>query len=114
MNDVLTTPEASPASSGATSLIAASSSGFIAIPIPTPSTSMLASTSTAKLPSTGAREKSASPIATSAIPVTSGGLIPKRMTSRAERPSESAPMIRLAGRKARPTSSGLYPSTSWR
>ena len=43
-----------------------------------------------------------------------GGLMPKRMTSLAERPSEKAPMIRLAGRKARPTSSGLYPSTSCR
>ena len=36
MNAVLTTPDASPASSGATSLIAASSTGFIAIPTPTP------------------------------------------------------------------------------
>ena len=34
-------------------------------------------------------------------------LMPKRMTSLAERPSENAPMIRLAGRKASPTCSGL-------
>ena len=44
----------------------------------------------------------------------SGFLIPKRMTSFAERPIEKAPMIRFAGRKDRPTHSGLYPSTSWR
>ena len=40
MNDVLTMPEASPDSSGLTSLIAASSSGFIAIPIPIPRMTM--------------------------------------------------------------------------
>ena len=50
MNDVLTTPDASPDSSGATSLIAASSTGLNAIPAPMPSRSMLGSTSTTKLP----------------------------------------------------------------
>ena len=107
MNAVLTTPEARPASSGATSLIAARSTGFIAMPTPRPSTIMLGSTSTTKVPSTGARAKSASPRATSSIPVTSGGLMPNRITSLAESPSESAPMITVAGRKARPTSSAL-------
>ena len=96
-----------PDSSGLTSLMAASSSGFIAMPIPTPRMIMLGSTSTAKLPSTGARAKSASPAATRPIPTTSGGLTPKRITILAERPSENAPMIRFAGRKASPTSSGL-------
>ena len=65
MNDVLTMPDASPDSSGLTSLIAASNSGFIAIPIPIPRMTMLGRTSTAKLASTGARAKSASPRATS-------------------------------------------------
>ena len=37
---------------------------------------------------------------------TSGRLIPKRITSLADRPSENAPMIRLAGRNASPTCSG--------
>ena len=61
MNDVLTTPEARPDSSGATSLIAASSTGLNAMPAPKPSRIMLGSTSTTKLPSTGARANSSSP-----------------------------------------------------
>ncbi len=40
-------------------------------------------------------------------PAASGGRIPKRITSFAERPIENAPMIRFAGRNARPTWSGL-------
>ena len=40
-------------------------------------------------------------------PTTSGFLIPKRMTRFAESPSEKPPMIKLVGRKASPTSSGL-------
>ena len=69
-------PEASPDSSGLTSLIAASSSGFIAIPIPTPRMTMAGRTSTAKLASTGARAKSASPAATNPIPATRGSRVP--------------------------------------
>ena len=103
MNAVLTTPEARPASLGSTSLIAASSTGLNAMPAPRPSRIMLGRTSTTKLPSTGARAKSTSPTAASSSPAASGALMPKRMTSLAERPSENAPMIRLAGRKARPT-----------
>ena len=61
MNDVLTTPEARPDSSGPTSLIAASSTGLNAMPAPKPSRIMLGSTSTTKMPSTGARAKSSSP-----------------------------------------------------
>ena len=106
MNDVLTMPEARPDSSGATSLIAASSTGLNAMPAPKPSRSMLGSTSTTKLPSTGARANSASPTRRSAGPTPSGGLMPKRITSFAETPTESAPMIRFAGRNARPTLSG--------
>ena len=68
---------------------------------------MLGRTSATKLPPTGARANSTSPTAASERPAASGGLIPKRMTSFAETPTESAPMIRLAGRKARPTWSGL-------
>ena len=68
---------------------------------------MLGSTSETKLPSTGARTKSAIPTAATRSPTESGGLIPNRMTSFAERPSENAPMIRLAGRNASPTSSGV-------
>ena len=70
---------------------------------------MLGSTSTTKLPSTGARAKSTSPTADSTSPVASGALMPNRMTSLAERPSENAAMIRLAGRKARPTCKRAVP-----
>ena len=68
MNAVLTTPEARPDSLGPTSLIAASSTGLNAMPAPSPSRIMLGSTSTTKLPSTGARAKSTSPTAASAEP----------------------------------------------
>ena len=68
---------------------------------------MLGSTSTTNAPSTGARANSARPTATSSSPTASGGLMPKRITSFAESPSENAPMIRFAGRNARPTFSGL-------
>ena len=44
----------------------------------------------------------------------SGGLIPKRITSRSERSSEEPPQTTIDGRYARPTSSGVYPSTSCR
>ena len=107
MNEVLTTPEARPDSLGATSLIAASSTGLKAMPAPRPSRIMPGSTWTTKVPSTGASAKSASPAAASSRPAASGTLMPKRMTILAERPSEKAPMIRLDGRKARPTCSGL-------
>ena len=45
MNDVLTMPDASPDSSGSTSLIAASSTGLNAMPAPKPSRHMLGKTS---------------------------------------------------------------------
>ena len=67
-----------------------------------------------KLPSTGSRANNSRPAVINSIPATSGGLIPKRMTSFAERPSEKAPMIKLDGKNARPTWSGLYPRTRWR
>ena len=76
MNDVFTTPEARPASFGSTSLIAASSTGLNAMPAPRPSRIMLGSTSTTKLPSTGARAKSRSPKAASDSPTPSGILMP--------------------------------------
>ena len=107
MNAVLTTPDARPDSSGATSLIAASRTGLNAMPAPKPSRIMLGSTSATKLPPTGARANSTSPAAARISPVPSGLRNPKRITSFAERPSEKAPMIRLAGRKERPTLSGL-------
>ena len=69
MNAVLTTPEASPDSSGATSLMAASSIGLKAIPAPKPSRIMAGSTSITKLPSTGARANSTRPTAASDSPV---------------------------------------------
>ena len=46
MNAVLTMPDASPDSSGLTSLIAASSTGLKAMPAPKPSRIMLGRTST--------------------------------------------------------------------
>ena len=82
MNEVLTTPEARPASLCSTSLIAASSTGLNAMPAPRPSRIMLGSTSTTKVPSTGARA-SRSPTPASDRPTPSGGLIPS-ITSLAE------------------------------
>ena len=72
-----------------------------------PSTIIPGRTSTRTLPSTGARANSARPAAISAMPIASGPRMPKRITIRAERPSENAPMIRFDGRNVRPTSSGL-------
>ena len=106
MKAVLTTPEASPDSLGSTSLIAAISTGFIAIPTPIPRMIIAGSTSSQKFPSTGARANSSSPSETSAIPTPIGSRVPKRITIRAESPSEKAPMMMFAGRKASPTCSG--------
>ena len=100
------TPEASPDSLGSTSLIAAISTGFIAIPTPMPRMTIVGSTSSQKVPFTGARANSSSPSETSAIPTPIGSLVPKRITIRAESPSENAPMMTFAGRKASPTCSG--------
>ena len=106
MKAVLTTPEARPAWLGSTSFMAASSTGLNARPAPRPSSTMLGSTLARKVPSTGARANSSSPTAASVSPIASGGRMPKRITILADRPIEKAPMIRLAGRKARPTCSG--------
>ena len=57
MNEVFTTPEASPDSCGSTSPIAASSTGLKAMPAPMPSRIIEGSTSMTKLPSTGARRE---------------------------------------------------------
>ena len=43
----------------------------------------------------------------STSPPTSGGLIPKRITSRSERKSDDAPQRIVIGKYARPTSSGV-------
>ena len=106
MKPVFTTPDASPDSLGSTSLIAAISTGFIAIPTPIPRMTIVGRTSTRKLPSTGARANSSSPSETRPMPTPIGRRVPKRTTRRAESPSENAPMIRFAGRKASPTWSG--------
>ena len=76
MNEVFTTPDASPASLGSTSLIAASSTGLNAVPAPKPRRIMLGRTSETKLPSTGARTKSTIPREATSRPTTSGGLMP--------------------------------------
>ncbi len=68
---------------------------------------MPGNTSPAKVPSTGARANKTSPPAASSRPAAIGRLIPNRITSFADRPSEKTAMIKLAGRKARPTCSGL-------
>ena len=47
-------------------------------------------------------------------PAMSGGLIPKRITSRSERKSDEPPQITIEGRYAIPTSNGVYSSTSCR
>ncbi|MNT07314.1 hypothetical protein D3C72_1420140 [compost metagenome] len=73
---------------------------------------MPGSTSSTKLPLTGARANSASPRAASHSPAASGLRMPKRITILAERPSENTAMITLAGRKASPICIGVYCSTS--
>jgi hypothetical protein len=105
MNEVLTTPEASPDSCGSTSPIAASSTGLNAMPAPIPSSTIAGSTSIMKLPPTGARENSARLTAAISSPAASGGRMPKRITSRFETRSEQYPITMLLGMKARPTSS---------
>jgi hypothetical protein len=107
MNAVLTIPDARPASSGATLLVAASSSGARAVPAPMPSRIPAGRTSVRKWPPTGARPISARPAAASSSPATSGGLTPSRATSLAARLADSPAMIRFIGRNARPVSSGL-------
>ena len=108
MNEVLTTPEARPDSLGSTSLIAASSSGLNAMPAPKPSRIMLGQdVDDEAAVDRRAREEHEPERPRAAGPTASGARMPKRITSFAERPSENAPMIRLAGRNARPTSSGL-------
>ena len=74
MNEVLTTPEARPDSLGATSLMAASSTGLKAMPRADSEQDHAGRTSTTKFPSTGARAKSTSPIAASSSPIASGVL----------------------------------------
>ena len=107
MKAVLTIPDASPASLGSTSPIAASSSGLKVMPPPMPIRIMPGSTSATKSPSTGACVNQSSPIAKKVNPTTSGGLMPKRMTRRSDRAIDSKPMMSVVGRKASPTSSGL-------
>src|SRR6218665_4060370 len=94
---------ARPESDGATSLMAASSTGLKAMPAPRPSSTMPGSTSSTKLPLTGARANSASPMAGSHRPATSGLRMPKRITIFAERPSENTAMLhaRLDGDEGR-------------
>ena len=104
---VFTRPEARPDCSGATSPIAASSSGLNASPAPSASRIIDGSTSVTYVPSTGARANQSRPAARNASPTTSGARMPKRITILAERPSEKRPMRIVAGRNARPTSSGL-------
>ncbi len=106
MNDVLTMPEASPESAGSTPLIAASRTGLNAMPAPVPSRIMPGSTSATKSPPTGARANSIRPAAAASSPAAIGTRIPKRTTSSAETMSENTPMIRFAGRNARPICNG--------
>ena len=71
MNAVFATPDASPDSLGSTSLIAASSTGLKARPIPKPRTIISGSTSTTNMPSVAARAKSSRPAEISDIPARS-------------------------------------------
>ena len=107
MNAVFTIPDASPESSGFTPPIAASSTGLNAIPAPKPIRIIGGRMSVQRFPSTGARANRSSAAAARPSPTTSGGLIPNRITSFAESPSEKTPMITFPGRNASPTWSGL-------
>ena len=59
---------------------------------------LVGSTSAAKLPSTGAWANSNRPTVKSPKPTTSGTLIPNRITTLAESPSENPPITSVAGR----------------
>src|SRR5262245_12181775 len=107
MKAVLTTPDASPESSGFTSLIAPNNSGLNAMPAPMPSSVMPGNTSIQNVPSSGARANSASPAAAHSSPNASGLRQPNFMTIFADSPSENAAMMRFAGRNESPTSIAL-------
>ncbi len=114
MNAVLTTPEARPESVGFTSFIAASSSGLNEMPAAMPSSTIEGITSIITFASIGARPMIARPTAPRNNPIASGLRMPNFMTILAERPSENAAMIRLAGRNTRPIWNGVKPSTACR
>ena len=107
MNDVLTTPEASPASSGATSLIAASSTGLKAIPAPMPRRIMLGMTSVKHVSVHGRAREEREPDGREPKPRDERRLDAEAHDEPAESTIEKAPMMRFAGRNVRPTSSGL-------
>ena len=107
MNAVFTTPEARPDSLGSTPSMAASSTGFKAMPAPRPKRSMPGNTCIQKSPCTGALANKTSPMAASNSPAISGTRMPQRITMRADRPSENAAISRLDGKNASPTCMAL-------
>ncbi len=75
-------------------------------PAPAPSRTIGGTRSGAKLPSTGVLANSSKPTPISTRLGISVARGPKRITRRSETRSDIAPMTIVAGRKARPTSSG--------
>src|ERR1051326_8487750 len=106
MNDVLTTPEARPDSSGGTSCIAASITGLSAMPQPMPRSSMPGMTCSMNDASFGHRAKRPNPAAESSMPATIGMRMPKRITIFADSQIENAAMMRLDGRNRGPVLRG--------
>ena len=107
MNAVLVMPDARPASCGSTSLIAAISTGLKASPPPTPINSIAGqNVDNERAVHRHAREPRR-PTRRDAEPERERRRKPKRITSLADSPSEKRHIIRLPGRNARPTFSGL-------
>ena len=103
---VLTRPEASPESLAVAPDMARTMSAGNDRPPPMPSNSIAGRRSATYSASTGARVSSASPPIMRVSPDTNTARAPKRVFSRAEKPSESVPIASATGRNASPTSTG--------
>lgn len=104
--ELLTSPEASPASAGAVPDIASIASDGKPSPAPSPKSNMGGSRSMTYVPSTGVRAKSASAAAIASIARTTIARGPKRDVSCAVKRKESVAITSAIGRYARPTWSG--------
>ena len=96
-------PEASPASVGATPLIAESRIGLKPIPAPRPTARIAGQDVDEEVAvDRASRTRSSRPTAMSESPTTSGILIPNRITSRSERKSDEPPQITHRGQVREP------------
>ena len=111
---VLTRPDASPESSGATPDIARVISDGIVRPAPMPISTKAGKTLAKYEPSTPARLNQASPAAMRSSAGSSTVRGPKRVIRRAENPRVITPIVMEIGRNAAPVASASNPRTRWR